>query len=98
MAQIVATDGGWRLEGALTLDDVPAALEAGDSAWGELSSAEVDLSGLTEVDSSAIAALLHWVRNGDATGRSLRFVNWPEGLASLARVYGVEELFGRLVP
>jgi phospholipid transport system transporter-binding protein len=95
MAQIVATGERWRVEGPLTLDDVPAALVAGDAAWGEAASAVVDLGGLAEVDSSAIAAMLHWLRRASEAGRELRFVNWPAGLGSLVRVYGVEDLFGR---
>lgn len=94
MAQIVATGEGWLMEGALTLDDVPSALEAGDAAWGEAATALVDLGGLTEVDSSAIAAMLHWLRQASDAGRELRFVNWPASLGSLAHVYGVGELLG----
>lgn len=61
-----------------------AALDAGATA--------VDLSGLQHFDSTAVAALLAWRRAATARGVSLQIAGMPDGLQSLARLYGVDHL------
>lgn len=53
---------------------------------------QVDLSAVTEADSSAIALLFSWIRQAQAKGRSLTIVQPPASLLSLAELYGVSEL------
>lgn len=50
----------------------------------------VDLSGMTETDSSALALLLAWTREARAGSARLAFENPKEGLKSLASLYGVD--------
>ena len=75
----------------LTLDD--AAATVGDGlralATGET---EIDLASLQRFDSSALAALFEWRRAASARGVTLRIANLPEGLVSVARLYGVAHL------
>ena len=52
----------------------------------------VDLGEVTELDSALLALALAWMRDARAAKRELAFVNPPEGLQTLARLYGVEEL------
>jgi phospholipid transport system transporter-binding protein len=54
----------------------------------------VDLSGVTEVDSSAVSLLLEWRRQAFAAKRRIVYVNLPSNLKSLADLYGVSELLG----
>ena len=54
----------------------------------------LDLSGVTEVDSAAVSLLFEWRRAALAANRSIRYVNLPENLRSLAALYGVTELVG----
>ena len=51
--------------------------------------ARIDLSGLTQFDSSALAVLLDCKRQALAAGRSLEPSGWPDRLQELARLYGV---------
>ena len=81
----------WRFEGALTFDSAAAALEA-SSGLALPSSGRVDLSALAPVDSSALAVLFALKRRAKAERRELHFEEVPPGLASLARVYGVQGL------
>ncbi len=53
---------------------------------------EIDLQHLQRFDSTAVAALLAWHRQAIAQGLPLRVANLPQGLESLARVYGVAPL------
>lgn len=52
----------------------------------------VDLSGVTEVDSSAVSLLLEWRRTAKRANRHIEFVNLPQSLRSLADLYGVSDL------
>jgi len=53
---------------------------------------EVDLSGVTEADSSAIALIFEWLRRAYSRKATLVFTNLPADLTSLATLYGVIEL------
>ena len=54
--------------------------------------ATVDLKEVTELDSSALALLLAWLREAKAAGRAVAFANLPESLQTIARLYGVQDL------
>ena len=50
-----------------------------------------DLSGLGQLDSSALSLLLSLRRRAQAAGSRLEFRHLPESLASLAKLYGVAD-------
>ena len=52
----------------------------------------LDLARVTEVDSTALSLLFEWRRAALAANQRIRYVNLPENLTSLARLYGVTEL------
>ncbi len=79
------------VEGPVTLANVAGVLESGYAEIRGGASA-VDLAGVTELDSSLLAMLLAWLREARRLGRGLEFANFPEGLATIARLYGVVEL------
>ncbi len=79
------------IEGPVTLAGVSALLEEGSSSF-EGSSVVVDLSGVTEADSSAISLLLEWARRMRAGKREILFTNFGANLTSIANLYGVTEL------
>lgn len=53
---------------------------------------EMDLSGVSEVDSAALSLLFEWLRQAHGSGVSLVFVNLPPNLTSLATLYDVLDL------
>ena len=53
---------------------------------------EVDFSQVGELDTSGVSLMLEWRRRAIAENKQLSFVNFPEGLASLAALYGVSDL------
>jgi len=79
------------VSGSLTLANVTAALGEGRAAIAEGVST-VDLAEVGELDSSALALLLAWLREAKRQSRSLTFANLPQGLTTIARLYGVAEL------
>jgi phospholipid transport system transporter-binding protein len=89
-----------RVSGAVTVESVNALLTesatafAADGSYADLSGSnlEMDLSGVTEADSSAIALLFEWMRRSRGRNANLVFTNMPANLTNLAALYGVVEL------
>lgn len=88
---ITREDDLYRVDGPITMANVKAVMDEGLRQFrGE--AVKVDLSGVEEVDSSAVSLLLQWLRDGRRQGRKLQFLGLPANLSSLAKLYGVEEL------
>jgi len=79
------------VSGALTLAGAAAELAQGNAAIAA-GARRVDLSGVGELDSCALALLFAWQREAKGLGRELAFENLPQGLTTIARLYGVAEL------
>ena len=89
-ASIEFSDGRVRVSGPFTLTTVEPILR---EASRRLDAPEisVDLSAVTEADSSAVGLLLAWVRAAAASGHRVRFENLPLNLKSLISLYDVGE-------
>ena len=79
------------LDGELTVDTVARVL-AGTPPQDRGGVEVVDLAGVTEVDSAAVALASTWLREARAGGRTIRFENLPPARAKLARLYAVGDL------
>jgi len=79
------------VSGSLTLANVAATLREGSAAIGA-GVRTVDLGEVGELDSSALALLLAWLREAKRRNLGLEFANLPQGLTTIARLYGVAEL------
>jgi phospholipid transport system transporter-binding protein len=91
---MIECDGGrCAVRGPITIDNVVALLAEGNGLFAA-GQATVDLAAVTDVDSSALSLLLEWRREAGRNGRSIRYVNLPANLKSLAKLYGVTELLG----
>lgn len=79
------------LAGAINLETVPALL---DAVVLELRQGArvVDFREVTEVDSSAVALALEWLRLASEGKTGLRLANLPAAMQNLAKLYGVSEL------
>jgi phospholipid transport system transporter-binding protein len=81
----------FRPTSALTFDNAAAMLEAGLQAIASGQN-EIDLAGLTAVDSSAVAVLLAWQRSASEKGVLLHLHQAPSNLQSLMGLYGLNGL------
>lgn len=79
------------IEGPVTLAGVSALLAEGSRSF-EGNPVVVDLSGVTEADSSALSLILEWTRRMHGSNRQIFFANLGESLVSIANLYGVTEL------
>ena len=89
---VIEGDGAaFRVRGPITMDNVQSVLEEGSTRF-RTDEVTVDLGQVTDVDSSSVSLLLQWVREAQAQGRRLRYLNLNSTVKSLAVLYGVIDL------
>ena len=84
-----------RITGALDFETLPGVIAEADKyvARTDLPARlTIDFSGVTGVDSSAVALLLDWRRRAAERRVALAFTHLPEPLLALAELYGVADL------
>ena len=85
------------VSGPVTLANVGALLEEG-RAHLKAGVHTIDLGEVTELDSSLLAVLLAWRRESRAAQIALAVEGLPEGLTTIARLYGVEAFVSGSAP
>jgi phospholipid transport system transporter-binding protein len=80
-----------KVTGAMVIASAAELREAGEAALLNGVSI-VDLTDVAEADSSAVAVLLAWTRIANERKQALAIVGVPQGVHSLAVLYGVAEL------
>jgi len=93
-AELDANGERWAVTGSLIMDSVSALLHA-SAAQALPGAGIVDLAGVDRVDSAGVALLLAWQRRAAAEERRLVFSSVPSSMASLAALYGVQELLAQ---
>jgi phospholipid transport system transporter-binding protein len=83
------------VSGALHFSTVSALLQPGAAAIKDGRAAVIDLSKVSQSDSSGLALLIEWLSIAKEARRTLRYENIPEQIKELARLSDVE---GLLVP
>ena len=82
------------ITGNVHFDNVTALCEDGrtyiDSVQGE---ATVDFAQVEQIDSSAAALLLDWLRYAKQHAKTLSCINMPESLRAMIRIGGISEFF-----
>ena len=92
---IERADGGLRVTAPMVIANARTLLEAGGGFLRSGSQADLtllDLAAVVDVDSSALAVVLAWLRAASERGVALHIANPPASLISLAKLYGVSEL------
>ena len=79
------------IDGPILMDNVTELLRSG-LHYVAAGNRVVDLSQVSEVDSSAVALLLQWMRAAHRQGGTLSLLEVPESLRTLADLYGVSNL------
>lgn len=79
------------LDGPVTMATAGSLVEDGRSRARD-GNLVVDFSSVDECDSAALALLFEWQRTAQASGHVVELKGMPDGLASLAELYGVSEL------
>jgi phospholipid transport system transporter-binding protein len=79
------------VSGPMTMSDSAVLLADGEAAIASNAST-FDLAAVTDMDSSCLAVVFGWMRAAKDGGKTLRLLNPPQNLLSLAAVYGVADL------
>jgi phospholipid transport system transporter-binding protein len=87
-----ADGAAWRYRGALTFDNAAEAYAASQKLPLP-TSGRVDLAQVTHLDSSALAVILAIMRRAGEAHLAISLVHVPAASVTLAKVYGVAELF-----
>jgi phospholipid transport system transporter-binding protein len=80
-----------RITGSITIHNVVEVVEQGIALFDQ-GGKTIDLSQVQDVDSSAVSMLLEWQRESVRRKHRITFVNVPEKLKSLLRLYNLFEL------
>ncbi|MDT8410207.1 MAG: STAS domain-containing protein [Wenzhouxiangellaceae bacterium] len=83
-----------RLDGRLTVDEVPQVYRQHLDWKANGLPSEIDLSGLEAADSSAVALLLEWLSWARKADKAIKFSNPPEALLTIAGLSQVQHLLG----
>jgi phospholipid transport system transporter-binding protein len=85
---------GWLLSGVVVTRTVLPLISQGRDCIDTASDAvmTVDLSGITESDSAAVALLIDWVRYAHRRQKQLVFTNMPGPMHDVVQVSGLEKI------
>lgn len=89
--QLGADDSnGLRANGRISFANAGMALDALPALRGPLA---IDLAGVTQADSAALAVLVAWAAKAHAAGAQLRYLHAPASLRNLAHLCDLDGLF-----
>jgi phospholipid transport system transporter-binding protein len=88
-------NGKFALHGNVTFATAGEILRESEQPFEEHTLIEVDLSGVSETDSAALALLLEWITWANHTVREIRFTAMPDKIQAIAKVTEVDHLLKR---
>lgn len=85
-------DGRWLLEGELNFSSVLEVLGTPFTRSTAGREIQIDLQGVTRVDSAGLALLVEWQRESERVGKAITFIHVPEQLLAIASLCGLDEI------
>lgn len=80
----------WRVTGDVLVDNANAVLQE-SSTLAMTDDTNIDFSEVSNVDTAALSLIMEWQRRAISSGNKIHFSHLPEGLVSLAALYGVTD-------
>lgn len=80
------------LSGPVVFATAGELLEASRSLFEGRPTVTVDLAGVSNVDSAALALMLEWLRQARTERRQILYTGMPQKLRAIARLSGVEDI------
>jgi len=87
------TDGVYKINGDLTFERASEVFKAIDFSNIEENHIEVDLGGLEQSDSAALAVMLEWMRQAESRGKQIQFSKIPAQLEKLIEMADLQKIF-----
>ena len=78
------------LEGIIDFNNVVKLKESGIELMNAVSAVYIDFAGVKQADSSSLALLVNWARAAKRQHKTIKLLNLPAKLASVARVSGLD--------
>lgn len=78
--------------GNLSFDTASYLLQQGNVLFATASNITIDLSAVSHADSAGLALLLEWLRYGKLNNKTVRYINMPAQLKSLAAISEVDTM------
>jgi phospholipid transport system transporter-binding protein len=90
----IASNGAdsFSVSGELTFATVRDALHSSQQLFSQATALNIDLSGVSAVDSAGLALLIEWYSRASKANKSISFVAVPKQLSALARISDVDQL------
>jgi len=85
-------NGRFRVTGPVVFTTAGELLETTRSLFTGSTSVHVDLDGVTDVDSAALALLIEWLKQARQQQYRLHIEHIPDKLMAIARLTGVEDI------
>lgn len=85
------SDGKFVLSGNLNYETVPLLWKTSQELFASKNSLSIDLTGVQQSNSAALALLLEWMKLIDSNGNSIEFLNLPEQLREIAQLCGLDQ-------
>lgn len=92
MTLIEQQGGKLIVHSAMTVETATALLDASLPLLTSGQTLELDLSAVSDADSSAISVMLEWLRVANSRQIQLKYSGLPPSIVSLAGLYGVLEM------
>lgn len=90
MISFDSQENKWLVSGEILVDNANSVLV--ESVALPMNDAlQIDFSAVTNTDTAAISLIMEWQRRAVASHHKITFKSLPEGLASLATLYGVAD-------
>ncbi|MCB1756195.1 MAG: STAS domain-containing protein [Gammaproteobacteria bacterium] len=82
----------YELAGMLNFETVPKVLAEAAGLFKQKTGLEIDLAGVSQANSAAMALLIEWKSLAAAAGSEIRFTNIPVQIEHLAKVCRIDDL------
>lgn len=87
---ISVKENQWHITGDILMDNANAVLQESNTL-AFVDNMQIDFSKIGDVDTAALSLMLEWQRRAVSSGNEIHFSHLPEGLVSLAELYGVTD-------
>ena len=87
---ITGSQGHYAINGELTFSTVPELSRAGFGAVGAEGPVQLDLEGITRIDSAGIGLLIELIRSVRKRGGDISLIHAPQQLMAIATVSGLD--------
>jgi phospholipid transport system transporter-binding protein len=87
---ITGGQGHYAINGELTFTTVPELSRAGFGTLGDNGPVQLDLEGITRIDSAGISLLIELIRSVRKRGGDISLIHAPQQLMAIATVSGLD--------